>query len=82
MSNLHFSSCISPITRTVLLIIVAMYFSQPLLCKGAPAEIEKVFTDGVLGNFFTGEAGYPGDDEFFGIYPMHVKGGQLYLGKL
>ena len=80
MSNLHFSSCISPITRTVLLIIVAMYFSQPLLCKGAPAEIEKVFAEGVLGNFFTGETGYPSDDEFFGIYPMHVKGGQLYLG--
>lgn len=80
MFNLHFSSYISPITRTVLLIIVVMYFSQPLLCKGAPAEIEKVFADGVLGNFFTGETGYPGDDEFFGIYPMHVKGGQLYLG--
>jgi hypothetical protein len=68
------------VTRTAILVVVTVCINLPLLCIGAPVEIEKVFADGVLGDFFTNEAGYPSSDEFFGINPMHVKGGQLYLG--
>ena len=66
--------------KHVLLVIAAVYISQPLRCLGAPEAIEKVFADGVLADLFTRETGHPGSDEFFGIYPMHAKGEQLYLG--
>lgn len=66
--------------RTVILIMAAMFVSLPLPCIGAPAEIEKVFADGVLGDFFTNETGYSSGDEFFGINPMQVKEGLLYIG--
>ena len=68
------------VTRTVILVVVTVCISLPLCCIGAPVEIEKVFADGALGGFFTNETEYSSSDEFFGINPMHVKEGQLYLG--
>jgi len=70
----------SCVMRPVFLVIAAVYICLPLRCLGALEEIEKVFSEGVLGDFFTSETGNPSGDEFFGIYPMLAKGGRLYLG--